>query len=178
MVSEPKLHRVYLGLGSNLGDRAANLAFAREHLPAAGIKVLQASPVYQTAPWGGVAQPDFLNQVLLAETELEPLALLDAVKRLECEAGRTPTVFWGPRVLDIDILLYDELTFASERLTIPHREMRKRAFVLAPLLDIAPGLVLPGGERAAACYARLTEQERTGVVLYAETLSDDEGERL
>ncbi len=173
MVSEQALHRVYLGLGSNLGDRAANLRLARQRLPEAGVKVLQASPVYQTAPWGGVEQPDFLNQVLLCETKLAPLPLLDTLKGLEQECGRTPTVFWGPRVLDIDILLYDELTFGSERLTIPHREMRKRAFVLAPLLDIAPGLVLPGGERAAACYARLPERERAGVVLYAEVLSDD-----
>ncbi len=173
MVSEQALHRVYLGLGSNLGDRAANLRFARENLPGKGVKVLQASPVYQTAPWGGVAQPDFLNQVLLCETKLAPLPLLDTLKSLEQAAGRVPTVFWGPRVLDIDILLYDELTFGSERLTIPHREMRKRAFVLAPLLDIAPGLVLPGGERAAACYARLPEREKAGVVLYAEVLSDD-----
>lgn len=173
MVSDTSRRRVYLGLGSNLGDREANLAFARENLPHTGVQVLKVSPVYQTAPWGGVAQPDFLNQVLLAETELPPLPLLDALKKLEREAGRTPTVFWGPRVLDIDILLYDELTFGSERLTIPHREMRKRAFVLAPLLDIAPGLVLPGGESAAACYARLPEEQKAGVVLYAEALSDD-----
>lgn len=173
MVSEPALHRVYLGLGSNLGNRAANLRLARHSLPEKGVKVLAVSPLYQTAPWGGVKQPDFLNQVLLGETKLKPLALLDTVKELEREAGRTPSVFWGPRVLDIDILLYDELTFGSERLTIPHREMKKRAFVLAPLLDIAPGLVLPGGDTAAACYARLPEQEKAGVVLYAEVLSDN-----
>lgn len=168
MACEPALHRAYLGLGSNLGDRAANLRRARQGLPEAGVRVLAASPLYQTAPWGGVAQPDFLNQVLWGETELAPLPLLDAIKRLERACGRTPTVFWGPRVLDIDILLYDELTFASERLTIPHREMKNRAFVLAPLLDIAPKLVLPGGETAAACYARLPEPEKAGVVLFAE----------
>ncbi len=163
-------HRVYLGLGSNLGDRAANLRYAVRRLPEFGVEVLAASPLYQTAPWGGVAQPDFLNQALLAATDLAPAELLAAVKRLEEAAGRLPTVFWGPRVLDIDILLYDELTFQSERLTIPHREMKNRAFVLAPLLDLSPELALPDGERAAACYARLPEAEKAGVRLYVERI--------
>lgn len=168
MASDLTRHRVYLGLGSNLGEREENLRQACEKLTENGVAVLECSPLYQTAPWGGVEQPDFLNAVLLAETELAPEELLMLVKRLEEEIGRRPTVFWGPRVIDIDILLYEELTFDTEKLTIPHREIKNRAFVLLPLLRIAPGLVLPDGEAVADCYARLPQAEKDGVVLYAE----------
>lgn len=163
---KPRL--VYLGLGSNLEPREENLRFAREHLADAGVRITAESRIYQTAPWGMADQPDFLNQVLQAETELSPPQLLAELKRLEKRAGRVKTVFWGPRVLDIDILLYEELTFAAKGLTIPHREICNRAFVLIPLLDVAPDLVLPGGIRAAAALARLPEAERRGVVLYQE----------
>lgn len=182
MASDVNRHLVYLGLGSNLGEREENLRQACAKLAENGVKVLAKSPVYQTAPWGGVEQPDFLNAVLLAETELAPEALLVLVKRLEEEIGRRPTVFWGPRVIDIDILLYDELTFASEKLTIPHREIKNRAFVLLPLLRVAPGLVLPDGETAADCCARLPQAEKDGVVLCAEQdfwarqAADEQGE--
>lgn len=168
MATDVMRHRVYLGLGSNLGEREENLRQACEKLTENGVAVLECSPLYQTAPWGGVEQPDFLNAVLLAETELAPEELLMLVKRLEEEIGRRPTVFWGPRVIDIDILLYEELTFDTEKLTIPHREIKNRVFVLLPLLRIAPGLVLPDGEAVADCYARLPQAEKDGVVLYAE----------
>lgn len=165
MVSAER-HLVYLGLGSNLPPRSAHLAAALAELAARGLKILRRSPVYQTKPWGGVPQPDFLNLALAAETELSPLALLALLKRLERDLGRKPTCVWGPRVLDIDILLYDELTFWAKGLTIPHREISNRAFVLIPLLDIAPGLVLPGGLSAAAALSRLPEAERAGVRPY------------
>lgn len=158
-------HRVYLGLGSNIEPRRENLQFAVDALRQAGVRITAESPVYQTAPWGGVEQPDFLNMAVSAETELSPSALLALLKSIEKAAGREPTCFWGPRVLDIDILLYDELTFCAKGLTIPHRELQHRAFVLIPLLDIAPGLVLLGGLSAAAALDRLSAAEKAGVTL-------------
>lgn len=155
---------VYLGLGSNLGDSAENLRRAISALPEIGVAVDAESPLYRTAPWGGVEQPDFLNQVVRGQTALSPMQLMAALKRLERDLGRTKTCFWGPRIIDIDILLYGELTFAAKGLTIPHREMCNRAFVLIPLLDIAPGLVLPGGLAAEAALKRLPAEELSGVV--------------
>lgn len=130
------LHTVWLGLGTNLGDRAGNLAVGRRLLNERGVRIVAESSIYSTAPWGGVEQPDFLNQVVAAETMLPPEELLRVVKQIESDAGRVPTIFWGPRVLDIDILLYDELTFAAKELTIPHREIKHRAFVLVPLVEL------------------------------------------
>lgn len=135
-------HIVYLGLGSNLGDRAANLAAARRAL-APQVRLLAASPVYETAPWGYTDQPDFLNQVLQGETELDPFALLDHLKALEIRLGRQPTFRYGPRAIDVDLLFYDDLVLETERLTLPHPELAKRAFVLVPLADLAPDLVHP-----------------------------------
>lgn len=157
--------KVYLGLGTNLGDREANLAIGQRLLNERGVRVLAASAIYSTAPWGGVEQPDFLNQVVMAETELPPCELLRVVKQIEADAGRTPTVFLGPRVLDIDILLYDELTFDAKGLTIPHREIKNRAFVLVPLAELAPGLVLPDGGRVDELLAALPPTEVSGVLL-------------
>lgn len=157
---------VYLGLGSNLGDREDNLRRAIAALCAAGVQIDTESQLYRTAPWGGVEQPDFLNQVVRGRTRLSPLALAALVKRLEQELGRTKTCFWGPRVIDIDILLYGELTFVAKGLTIPHREICNRAFVLIPLLDIAPELVLPWGMAARAALNRLPQAELDGVVVY------------
>lgn len=158
--------KVYLGLGTNLGDRAANLAAGHKLLNERGVRVLAASSIYSTAPWGGVEQPDFLNQVILGETGLPPCELLYLVKQIEADVGRTPTVFWGPRVLDIDILLYDELTFDAKGLTIPHREIKNRAFVLVPLAELAPDLVLPDGDRVDGLLGQLSPTELGGVLLW------------
>lgn len=158
--------RVYLGLGSNLGDREENLRRAIDGLCALGVAVDAESKVYQTAPWGGVEQADFLNMVVRGQTALSPMQLMAELKRLEQRIGRTKTCFWGPRVIDIDILLYGELTFAAKGLTIPHREICNRAFVIIPLLDVAPKLVLPGGQAVAAVLKRLPADERAGVVPY------------
>lgn len=158
--------KVFLGLGTNLGNREANLSYARRSLADIGVKIEAESAIYCTKPWGGVEQPDFLNQVVVGHTELSPALLLAELKRLEKNAGRSKTCFWGPRVLDIDILLYDELTFCVKGLTIPHRELINRAFVLIPLLDVAPDLVLPGGLAAAAALAKLPKDEIDGVTAY------------
>ncbi len=137
------LHTVYLALGTNLGDRQDNLTNALASLPPA-VHVLRISPVYETEPWGYADQPRFLNQVIQAETELAPQELLAYLKRLEAAIGRTPTFHYGPRLIDLDILLYDDQQIATPDLTIPHPHMTERAFVLVPLRDLAPQLVIPG----------------------------------
>ncbi|MGD0707942.1 MAG: 2-amino-4-hydroxy-6-hydroxymethyldihydropteridine diphosphokinase [Anaerolineaceae bacterium] len=139
-------HRVYLGLGTNLGDRSENLrAAANALLP--NVKVLRESPVYETAPWGYAQQPAFLNQVIEIETRLTPLKLLAYVKAVEVWLGRAPTFRYGPRLIDIDILLYDDLVLQTPELIIPHPHLTERAFVLVPLADLAPDLKLPNTEQ-------------------------------
>jgi len=133
---------VYLGLGSNLGDRLANLQAAVQALEPR-VHLIQASPVYETPPWGYLDQPDFLNQVIKVETDLTPANLLDFIKHLERELGREPTFRNGPRRIDIDILFYDDLILHEDQLQIPHPRLEKRAFVLVPLAAIAPNLRHP-----------------------------------
>ena len=135
-------HTIYLSLGTNLGDRAANLQAAIVMLSPA-VHVLAQSPIYETAPWGYEDQPDFLNQVIEAETELGPPDLLAHLKNIETELGRQPTFRYGPRLIDLDILFYDDLVLETPELTIPHPQFHKRTFVLAPLADLAPALRHP-----------------------------------
>lgn len=135
-------HIVYLGLGGNLGDRSANLKSAREGLSPT-VRLLECSPVYETPPWGYLDQPSFLNQVLKGETEASPRDLLIYLKELERQLGREPTVRFGPRVIDIDILFYDDLVFEMSGLKIPHPRIAGRAFVLLPLADLAPDYLHP-----------------------------------
>ena len=132
----------YLGLGSNLGDRRANLTAAVTGLPPAA-RVLRASSIYQTQPWGYLEQPAFLNQVLEVETCLAPVDLLAALKRLEASLGRQATFRYGPRLIDLDILLYDQLVLDQPDLVIPHPQLAQRAFVLVPLAELAPDLLHP-----------------------------------
>ena len=136
---------VYLGLGSNMGDSRANLQRAVALLDLhPEIKVERVSPFLETAPVGYLEQPHFLNGVLQATTTLSPQALLAAAQSIENRLGRKRTVRWGPRTIDIDILLYGDLVLKSADLTIPHPRMQERAFVLQPLALLAPELRLPG----------------------------------
>ena len=129
----------YLGLGSNMGDKKGYLDFAVKEIGENPYcKVLKVSEYIETEPVGEVIQDNFLNACVAVETFLPPCDLLTLVNEIEIKAGRTREIHWGPRTLDIDILLYDELVVNSERLTIPHREMAKREFVLKPLSEIAP----------------------------------------
>ena len=141
----------YLGLGSNVGDRLANLQAAVDALPAHGVRVLASSSTYDTEPVGEVLdQPEFLNAVIRIETNLEPEALLDACKAVERELGpEAGGVRHGPRPIDVDLLLLGDLTYASDRLTLPHAQVTSRRFVLVPLLELDPGVTLPDGTRAA-----------------------------
>jgi 2-amino-4-hydroxy-6-hydroxymethyldihydropteridine diphosphokinase len=131
--------RAYLGLGSNLGDRLALLQVAVDELAATpGVRVVAVSPVYETAPVGGPAQDDFFNAAVAVDTELSPRDLLGTALRVEQVADRVRTVRWGPRTLDVDILLFGDERVAEPDLEIPHPRMYERAFVLAPLHDLAP----------------------------------------
>ncbi len=150
----------YLGLGSNEGDRIARLRDARAALSAHGIEVTASSSVYETAPQGEVLdQPDFLNAVLRIDTELGPEELLSACKEIELELGRVPGgPRHGPRPVDVDVLLLGPLEHRSERLTLPHRDLAARRFVLEPLLEIDPALELPDGTRLAPRLADVADQ--------------------
>lgn len=142
----------YLGLGSNLGDRRGHLQAAVDTLKAHALSVVRSSSVYDTEPVGLILdQPEFLNACIEIDTELEPGELLDACKEVEREVGRAAGgPRHGPRVIDVDVLLLGQLTYHSERLTLPHEEVTSRRFVLVPLLELAPELTLaPEGQRAA-----------------------------
>jgi dihydropteroate synthase len=145
--------RVVLALGGNVGDTVASLRRALHAIAAdPGIELTTVSRFYRTPPWGKTDQDWFVNACALARTSLAPKALLDRVKTIEVELGRETTERWGPRVIDIDLIAYDEVTLKTERLTLPHPELFNRAFVLVPLAEIAPDLVIAGvriGEAAA-----------------------------
>jgi len=135
-------HTVFLSLGTNLGDRQANLEAAAAALPP-GMLPEAFSPIYETAPWGYADQPAFLNQVVRAATDLPPMDLLAYLKDLETRLGRRPSFRFGPRLIDLDILIYDDLQLSTPELTLPHPRLAERAFVLAPLADLAPEWVHP-----------------------------------
>jgi len=135
-------HIVYIALGTNLGDREENLKSARSSLQPT-IQISKVSSIYETAPWGVLDQADFLNQVLNGQTKLEPLDLLSFLKDLEEKLGRVPGKRFGPRLIDMDILFYDELVFENEKLVIPHPRIEERAFVLVPLAELSPELIHP-----------------------------------
>ncbi len=141
------MHTTYLSLGTNLGDRLANLGAALRALTDAHITITARSQVYETPPWGYTDQPPFLNMAVAGQTELPPLALLDHLKTLEKTLGRTPSFRYGPRQIDLDILFYDDLVLETERLTLPHPRLHERAFVLVPLAEIAPNLMHPRLQR-------------------------------
>jgi 2-amino-4-hydroxy-6-hydroxymethyldihydropteridine diphosphokinase len=134
---------IYISLGTNLGDRMANLRLAHAAL-LPEFQLLVYSSVYETEPWGYPDQPPFLNQVVKAHSRLSPPAMLAALKEIEKNIGRRPTFRYGPRLIDLDILFYNNLVLDTPVLTIPHPKLAERAFVLVPLAEIAPDLVHPG----------------------------------
>jgi len=139
---------VTLGLGSNLGDRLATFRSAVDALAGRGLRLVASSRVWETDPVGGpVGQPPYLNAVIRVTTDLAPLEVLVATQEVEAGLGRTRDVRCGPRTLDIDVLLIDDLISDDPELTVPHPRLAERAFVVLPLLDIDPDPVLPTGER-------------------------------
>lgn len=137
------MKRIYLGLGSNLGDREAHLRAAVAAMPPAGIEVLRVSPVYETEPVDYTDQPSFLNLVVEAQTRLFPRQLLARTARIERDLGRIRTIPKGPRTADIDILFYAGAVIRTPDLEVPHPRLAARRFVLAPLADLAPALRHP-----------------------------------
>jgi 2-amino-4-hydroxy-6-hydroxymethyldihydropteridine diphosphokinase len=159
----PGVKTGYLGLGSNEGDRLANLRAARDAIRRRGVEVTASSSVYETAPQGEVTdQRDFLNACLRIRTDLDPEALLDVCKRVERELGRAPGgVRHGPRPIDVDLLLLGDLRLRSQRLTMPHPEIGTRRFVLEPLLELDPELRLPGGRPLRELLPAVADQRVT-----------------
>lgn len=152
----------YLGLGSNVGDRAGHLRAAIEMLGERGVEVEAVSSGYETEPVGEVLdQPDFLNAAIRIRTALKPEELLDVCKEIEAERGRQlDAPRHSPRPLDLDLLLLGDLELTTDRLTLPHPEVTSRRFVLAPLLDLDPLLTLPDGTKLSAALAALGSDER------------------
>lgn len=141
------MNKVYIALGSNLENPQTQLTAALQALNALSDSRLTAvSSFYQSKPLGPQDQPDYVNAVACLETSLAPLALLDELQRIEHEQGRVRLRRWGERTLDLDILLYADHIIQSERLTVPHYDMHQREFVIIPLVEIAPYLVLPNGQ--------------------------------
>lgn len=159
----------YIGIGTNLGDRQANIETVLQKLVAhSGIEVICVSSVYETTPVGLTEQPDFLNLVAALRTSLPPRDLLQVFLNIENGMGRTRTLRWGPRVIDLDLLLYGQEQMEMPGLTVPHPRLRERAFVLTPLAEIAPDLSLPGdGKKVREVAENLSEPgniRRLGVV--------------
>jgi 2-amino-4-hydroxy-6-hydroxymethyldihydropteridine diphosphokinase len=150
-----------LGLGSNVGERRAELQAAVDALPDVGVRPLRSSSTYDTDPVGEVLdQPSFLNACLLVETALGPLELLDAAKRVEHELGRAGGgVRHGPRAIDVDVLLLGELELRHERMTLPHEQLLRRRFVLIPALELDFELAVPDGRRLSDALAALALEE-------------------
>ncbi len=138
----------YLGLGSNLGDRLAMLRAAVARLAQLGS--IRPSSVYETEPWGDPDQPRYLNLCCRLETALPVQELHRAIKQIECDVGRTPSRRWGPREIDVDLLTYDDAVVSEPSLSVPHPRIAERAFVLVPLAELAPDVVIPGLEETAA----------------------------
>ena len=152
-------HVAFVGLGSNLADPVAQVSHALDAMNGLPrTRVLRRSSLYRSAPVGYLEQPDFVNAVVKLETELAPRALLDALLELEHRCGRTREFRNAPRTLDLDVLLYDDLVHHEHGLTIPHPQMHLRAFVLQPLLEIAPDCEIPGVGAAAEAALRCAGQ--------------------
>ena len=148
----------FLSLGSNLGERLDHLSKAITALAnQPKIKVLKVSSVYQTKPVGGPEQDDYLNAVVKIQTELSALELLDVTQSIENNEGRIREVRWGPRTLDIDVLTYDDLISADEKLTLPHPRISERAFVLVPFFEIDPQATISGLGKIADLYNQIAK---------------------
>jgi 2-amino-4-hydroxy-6-hydroxymethyldihydropteridine diphosphokinase len=135
------MYDVFIGIGSNLGNREDNCNDAIRRLSRPGIEIIARSSMYETEPWGVTDQPKFINMVIRIGTGMEPSELLEALKEIERNMGRADTGKWGPRVIDLDILLYGNLVIDKPGLTIPHPHMFERDFVLKPLSEIAPEII-------------------------------------
>lgn len=152
------VHHVYIGLGANLDQPAEQVRAALRSLDnLSQSRVVKSSALYTSSPLGPQDQPDYVNAVCLLETQLAPDELLQRLQKLEIEQGRVKKRHWGERIIDLDILLYDDLQLQSEHLQIPHSQMHLRDFVLVPLVEIAPGVVIPGHGKIEELIAALQD---------------------
>lgn len=161
------MNNVYIALGSNLNQPILQLTTALDYLqqqPA--IQLIAVSPLYSSKPLGPQDQPDYVNAVAQIQTSIEPLALLDLLQAVEQQQGRVRLRRWGERTLDLDILLFNQEIIDTERLTVPHKEMKNREFVLIPLFDIAPQLILPDGESLATAVMPFRQHTMQRVAQY------------
>lgn len=165
--------RAFLGLGSNLGDRLANLQRAVHLLRDQGVRTLRSSRVYATDPVGGPPQPEYLNAVIEVETERSAEQLLGACGAVEDRMGRIRSERWGPRIIDVDVLTYDDEEIHLPGLEIPHPRMHERGFVLVPLLELDADPKLPGGRRVGSL--RLGAETLAGVRPHAPPLQQEDG---
>lgn len=151
----------YIGVGSNLGDRRENMRRAVRLLAEMGeITVKRVAPLYRTAPLGVEDQPEFFNSVVEVRTALPPRELLARLLKTEASLGRVREKRWGPRLIDLDLLLYDDLQLATPELTLPHPRLTERAFVVVPLSQLVPEMLLPGGFKAVELAGRLQKHQR------------------
>jgi len=137
------MNTAYLLIGGNLGDRAAYLQMAQTKIADTCGNITNTSSIYETAAWGNTSQPSFYNQAIVVSTTLSPEALMDQLLSIELEMGRVRDQKYGPRTIDLDILMIDGLIFNTEKLTIPHPQMHNRRFALLPMLEVAPTLIHP-----------------------------------
>jgi 2-amino-4-hydroxy-6-hydroxymethyldihydropteridine diphosphokinase len=153
--------RVFIGLGTNLGDKEINLKVAVNNLKEVkGLRVIKVAPLYRSAPWGYREQEWFLNTVLEAKTILPPRELLSILLDIEKKMGRVREKRWGPRIIDLDLLIYGDLIINDPDLVIPHPYLAERPFVLVPLADLSPDLLIPGYGRAVELMNKLDRQEQ------------------
>ncbi len=158
------MHSVYIGFGSNIGDRLTHIQNAIHALSKTeGITLEKISSVYKTDPVGYEAQAQFLNGVAAIQTHLPPLSLLHALKNIETAIGRQHRIRWGPREIDLDILVYGDLCLQTEKLVIPHPEMHRRRFVLAPLAEIAPDVVHPVFQETVQTLLERLEDDKSAL---------------
>ena len=160
-------HDTFLAIGTNLGDRLANLRAALRSLPP-DVELVAVSRVYETPPWGYADQPAFLNIAVHARTRLSPESLLSKLKQAEVQIGREPGFRNGPRLIDVDILFYDDLMLDSPPLIIPHKRLHERAFVLVPLADVAADFIHP--VLGKTVRQLLTEVDASGIVVNTEQI--------
>lgn len=166
---EKSTHPVFLGLGSNLGDRLGHLSRAVALLESGGFEVTQISAAYETPPWGLEEQPAFLNQVVEGRFDKAPFELLELAMSVEVACGRERLLHWGPRVLDVDILAFDQVAIRSQRLTVPHPYISQRAFVLFPWAEIAPGYQPTGFDKTILEMLQLLpENDKQDISIFEE----------